>query len=189
MYPISINPGFGRRYVNIYSRVARSEQARLQRTLKLEYKGRRRRPCQSYFSACSVFFAVEDLVLIRVHSWFNSLRNLRNLRQKNNLFMQNKPNFDPFLPLRNQLNSLYKKAIQKNLQFCRNPKTNPIQSQSKPNLGNLGNMDTCSRRSGKELRQDTVFFDFSSAFSSILWNQTRGVKMTKFHYSGMRNCQ
>jgi hypothetical protein len=91
----SVTHRFGRRYVNIYSRVARSEQARLQRTLIREYEGCRRRPCQSCFSACSVFFAVEDLVFIRVHSWLISTKVAYTGCPITMLILQNEPNFRP----------------------------------------------------------------------------------------------
>jgi len=76
----SVNPAFGKKYVNIYSRVARFEQARLQRTLIREYKSCRRRLCQSYFSVFSVFSVVKK---IRVNSCTCPELSRRNQRLKN----------------------------------------------------------------------------------------------------------
>jgi hypothetical protein len=73
-------------------------------------------------------------VLIRVHSWFTSQRNLRNQRQRTHLFMQNKPNFRPFFYPSYALISCAFKPLCKKLQFCNFPKTNPIQTQSNPIL-------------------------------------------------------
>ena len=105
-----VNPGFGKRYVNSCSRVARFEQARLQRTLIREYKARRRRPCQSYFSALSASSAVKYLVFIRVNSWKFVVKTKPFLKKQTQFFAV----FSP------------KTTIP--------PNSNPIQSQFKPNL-------------------------------------------------------
>jgi len=53
--------------------------------------------------------------------------------EKNNLFMQNEPNSSrPKL-----LYPFVQQSVIQNQHFCRKPKTNPIQTQSNPNLGNL----------------------------------------------------
>jgi hypothetical protein len=74
----------------------------------------------------------KKLVLIRVHSWFTSQRNLRNQRQRKTVILQNKPNFPPvFFPSYAPIPCALM-HLRKYLQFCNFPKTNPIQTQSNP---------------------------------------------------------
>jgi hypothetical protein len=61
-------------------------------------------------------------------------RNLRNQRQRKTVILQNKPNFRPFFHPSYALISCALTHLRKYLHFCRNPKTNPIQTQSNPIL-------------------------------------------------------
>ncbi len=117
----SVNPSFGKRYVNICSRVERFEQACLQRTLIREYKDSRRRPCQSCSSVFSVPSVVKNILLIllscqKTMKTLNFVTIRGNSLLKQNLFMQNKPKLCRFWPK----NRYFAKKQTQN-----KPKTNP----------------------------------------------------------------
>ncbi len=129
----SVNPSFGKRYVNICSRVERFEQARLQRTLIREYKDCRRRPCQSYFSALS---AVKYLVIC------NKIRATCPVFDPEAQTRREQPVVSSVEPCRRnprnpRINITY---LKKQTQFYAflgpktaiSPKTKPIQTQTKP---------------------------------------------------------
>jgi hypothetical protein len=121
VYQNSINPGFSRRYVNIYSRVARFEQARLQRTLIREYKGCRRRPCQSYFSACSAVSVVKKIRENPRNPWLKTLYICRESSTNS-----------PFYAKQTQFPSFFaQKPRFAEKQTQNEPKTNPILSRRK----------------------------------------------------------
>jgi len=61
------------------------------------------------------------------------------------LFMQNKANS---APSKSMYPFVYQK-LKQNLHFCRKPKTNPIQTQTKPNLYHLGNLGNLVRNQRK----------------------------------------
>jgi hypothetical protein len=82
-------------------------------------------------------------------------RNLRNQRQRKQVFMQNKPNSRPFFHLSCAPISCAPKSLRKKLHFCRNPKTNPIQTQTNPIL---------TRHEGEQTQTNPIwpFPDFST---------------------------
>jgi len=90
-------------------------------------------PASKLNSVCSVLSVAEDLLIFSEISEI-SVKKLCPSVQSVALFTQNKPNFWSFFRPKNNLNPFNSKTVQKNLHFCRKPKTNPIQTQNKPNF-------------------------------------------------------